>query len=594
MPARTWALLALALPAAVAAQPAPPRPPPIPGEPRTHAFGYSRYEQATIQEALDDLGLTPAPQPEGKTVEAIVTVRLEVIEERDPAPRFLNVFHVVTRSAVIEREVLLRPGDPYRQTLVDETQRNLATFPQLSLVLVIAAEGSAPGTVRVIVITKDVWSLRLNWDIALTTAGLEGLTINPSETNFLGTHQTLGLSFDWLPLSSAFGLRYVVPRIAGSHVAASADAGLVFNNGSGAREGSFGDFALGSPLWSSRTEWAWSVGASWLEEVTRRYVQAKVAAFALDPATDCSVTPALCVPYVYRTEAFAASASLTRSFGWALKQDVSLGFDVRRSRYTLPDVSAYDPATVQAFQETRVPVGETRVGPWVQYQTYTTEFLRVLDLETLALQEDFRLGGQGYLRLYPVLRALGSTRDLFGITAGASWTQGVDDGLARVSVDTVTEIAAGEVSDGSVRAELRLDSPRSALGRVVLDAVVLDRYANSLNRLTALGGDTRLRGYPSQWLLGANVVAANVEYRSRPWQILESIQLAGVLFYDAGDAFDRWDELRWWHAVGFGARVLLPQLDRVVFRVDVGFPLVRAGGIDPVAFFATFGQAFPP
>ena len=43
-----------------------------------------------------------------------------------------------------------------------------------------------------------------------------------------------------------------------------------------------------------------------------------------------------------------------------------------------------------------------------------------------------------------------------------------------------------------------------------------------------------------------------------------------------------------------GVRVLFPQLDRVVFRVDVGFPLTRPlpSGASPVTFFSTFGQAF--
>ena len=57
--------------------------------------------------ALAAVGAPPAEHPEGKLVEAVRTVRLEVIEERDPAPPFLNAFHVVTRSYVIEREVLL-------------------------------------------------------------------------------------------------------------------------------------------------------------------------------------------------------------------------------------------------------------------------------------------------------------------------------------------------------------------------------------------------------------------------------------------------------------------------------------------------------
>ncbi len=589
-------ILWLALPAVAAAQATPSLPPVR--EPQTHKFHYSAYEEATIAGALSELGFAREDDAEGKLVESIHPVRLEVIEERDPAPRFLNVFHVVTRSYVSEREILLRPGDAYRQTLADETRRNLGALPQLSLVLVVAAKGSAPDRARIVVITKDVWSLRLNWNIALTSSGLEGLTVNPSETNLLGTQQTLGLQFSWLPQSYSLGGQYAVPRVLGSHVAASADAGLIFNRASGAREGSFGDAQVTYPLWSSRAEWSWGAGASWLAEVTRLYSGGRVASFTLDPQASCGQPSSLCVPWAYLTDVADGRAFVTRSFGWAVKHDVSVGFEARKSRYRLPDLSLYDPATVQAFDRTRVPLSDDRVGPFVEYSTYSTDFLRILDLESLALQEDYRLGPQGYLLVYPVLAALGSSRSFVGLSAGLAYTGALADGLARGSVDSTTEVETdtGNVKDGSLRTGVRVASPRFRAGRVVLDAVLQNRYANRLNRLSYLGGDSRLRGYPSQYFVGSNLLGVNAEYRSRPWQFLDSLQLGGVLFYDAGDAFDRWKDLRLRQAAGFGARVLFPQLDRIVFRADVGFPLARTlpPGVSPVSFFVTFGQAFSP
>ena len=49
-------------------------------------------------------------------------------------------------------------------------------------------------------------------------------------------------------------------------------------------------------------------------------------------------------------------------------------------------------------------------------------------------------------------------------------------------------------------------------------------------------------------------------------------------------------------SAGFGARILFPQLDRIVMRIDWGFPLTRgivpAGGF-PGDIVVTFRQAFP-
>ncbi len=595
--ARRGALLLLVVPALAAAQSAPSLTLPPGPAPETRKFLYSAYEQASIDGALAELGFARESEPEGKTVESIHAVRLEVIEERDPAPRFLNVFHILTRDVVVDREVLLRPRDVYRQALADETQRNLASLPQLSLVLVVAAAGSASDRVRIVVITKDVWSLRLEWDIGLTNGGLEGLTINPTETNFLGTHQSIGLMFHWLPQSYSLGARYTVPRILGSRVTGSADAGLIFGSGSGSREGSFGDLEVQYPLWSSLTEWSWGAGVSWLDEVTRLYRNGRVAIFALAPQPNCGETPSPCVPFAYRSDVAAAAAFVRRSFGWTVKHDVTVGLQAIRNHFELPDLSAYDPATVQAFATSRVPVGDDRVGPYLQYRTYSTSYLRVLDLETLALQEDHRVGGEAYVRLYPVLRALGSSRDFLGASAGASYTAPIGDGLARAGVELVTEVETGtwQVKDRSIQTTLRLASPRLSVGRFVADGALLYRYENHLNHSAYLGGGSRLRGYPSQFFVGSDLLTVNVEYRSRPLQLFDSLQIGGVLFYDAGDAFDGWRNLHLWQSAGFGARILFPQLDRIVFRVDVGFPLARpdAQGVPPVTFYATFGQAFP-
>src|SRR4051812_20271212 len=149
---------AAALPLRAEAEPAPAQ--------KQKKSGYSRYEQESLDAALAKLNGVIDPNPEGKILEAYEIVTLKVFEPRDFIPRiflgFVNFWHVTTRKEVIEREVLLPPGARYEKELVDETARNLRALPQLSLVLCVPIQGSAPGKVKLLVITKDVWSLRLN------------------------------------------------------------------------------------------------------------------------------------------------------------------------------------------------------------------------------------------------------------------------------------------------------------------------------------------------------------------------------------------------------------------------------------------------
>jgi hypothetical protein len=68
-----------------------------------------------------------------------------------------------------------------------------------------------------------------------------------------------------------------------------------------------------------------------------------------------------------------------------------------------------------------------------------------------------------------------------------------------------------------------------------------------------------------------------VEFRARPFELLSS-WVGLVWFWDAGSAFDT--TLALTHTVGVGLRLLLPELNREVIRVDFGFVF---GGLRPAS-----------
>lgn len=553
--------------------------------PVSRVGSYSPYELASIREAEERFGAKVDPSPEGKLVEHIDIVTLDVFEPRDPVPGFINEFHATSRPYVIAREVLQREGEAWNQFAVDETARNLRTISQLSLVVCVPLVGSTPDRVRLIVITKDVWSLRLSWDLALASGGLEKLLLQPGETNVLGLQQTVALSYLYLPKAQTFGAKYLVPRLFGSRVATSTSAAIILNNSTSKPEGSAGSFSIGQPLYSARSTKAWAASASWRSEITRRYSNAQVAYF---PKIDAPER----VHYQYRSESRSAGVAGTLSFGFARKHDLSAGFSASQSRYA----SVEEPASaiLDRFFATRVPVGETRVGPYVEYHAYASDFMRILDSETLGLQEDRRLGHDVYLRAMPITEALGSTRTFLSVYAAAQYTVPLGDGFALAAVEWLTETEKEKIADASLSGSLRIVSPRTGIGRLVFDATATSRYRNYLHQTFVLGGGSRLRGYPTNYFDGKDVIAYNTEFRFRPLEIL-SCQIGAAAFFDSGNAFDGFENLRIFHSTGMGLRVLFPQLDRIVFRGDLGFPVgPRPAGprLSPVSFFFGFGQAF--
>jgi hypothetical protein len=596
---------------------------------------YSAYERQTIKDALAFLHATEDPAPEGKTIEGIDILTLEVFERRDLVPgvlTFFNIFHATTRRYVIEREILLRRNRPYRQALVDDTIRNLRALQQLSLVLTLSTQGTTSDKVRLVVITKDVWSLRPNWNLQLTSGGLQSLSAQPAETNLAGTHQIVYANFLLQPNSLTLGGGYTNPRLEGTRVLFEPSANIILNLPTGKPEGSYGSLVVGQPLYSPLIDWAWDAEASWQDGIIRRYVNAALSLYN-DPATGKGI------PFAFRTVQFDTQYSVTRSYGWTTKHDITLGASISRVGYpstpqelenALPP-GIYDLQTAKDFILNEIPIGDNRVGPFVQYHTYSKKYARLLDFDTLGLQEDYRLGHEVFVNVYPVLKAFGSSRDFVGFDAAAQYTVQMGDALARFAVESITEVqtaarcptrpggvalasTAGPVCDSSIAPALHLVSPTALIGRFVFDAHLLYRFTNYLNQIEYLGGDTRLRGYPANYFTGYNVMDSNLEFRTRSIDVLTA-QIGLVGFYDVGDAFNAWGagpgsfcraagnatsasppiNFCPVQSLGTGLRILFPQLDRVVFRGDVGFPLGEGRtlpGVAPVSFFITLGQAF--
>ncbi len=577
-------------------------------KPISQTTEYSAYEKEAISGALGQTGLELDLAPEGKIIESIEIERLEVLEPRDPVPedvagikvrKLANSLHYVSRDFVIRREMLLKPGDPYIQVVADETARNMrGRMPlQVSIVIIVPVKAKEPGKVRLLVITKDIWSLRLSFDVAVTPGGVESFILIPQETNLFGWHHTVSTRFLYQPEAYTFGVGYKVPRFGSTWVGASVGASLTVNRRSGDTEGSAVAVSVGQGLYSTRTEWAWGADAAYTVGVARRYVNAQVLPF------NSTATPGIIdnIPTVYRSRSAGASVGITRSYGWGIKNNFGLTMNISSAEYETFDLSAFHPAAAADFKRQFVPVGETRIYPALSWATFSNDYLRTLEISTLALQEDYRLGHTFTTSIYPVRKAFGSTRDLVGVSVTGGYGIAVGDGLMAASFSTFAENQENQLSDASVSAGFTGVTPRLGFGRLVMSTSFVNRYRNYLNARTITGGDDRLRGYPSNIFFGKDAVFYNLEFRTSSVEFLKSA-LGAVAFFDTGDAAQSFDALRAKQSVGFGIRALFPQVNRLVFRADLAFPLARGPfpetgvptKVDPVGFFFSFGQAFGP
>jgi hypothetical protein len=575
--------------------------------PAARASEYSAYERDVIETELARGGWEIDPAPDGKLVTEIEFVRFDVFDERDPVPDFLNVFHVKSLERTIRRELLFRKGERWLQRRADESARNMKELPQLSLVLIVPLRHPKADRVRALVITKDVWSLRLNSDIEFANGRLNSLVLSPTEENLFGTHAKVAGLFSLSRSTYSLGGSLSHDRILGSRLAGEVSYSVVLNRHSGEREGFIGSFSYGLPQYSVEQKWAFNTSFVVHDYVVREYDRSGGVA-----RYDAEVTPENdAIRYEYAYQRYVAENQILRSFGRRWKQDFSFGVEADRTSYRLParairrtsrrsprphgrvDLSDVDPRAFAEFAARELPRGETRISPFAQLSSYETRFLKTHELETLGLTEDVRLGHSAVLRVYPASRQAASSRDLLGVFSGLSYTLPLGDGIARGVVVSAVEAATRGQSDGRVAASLRLASPRLGFGRLHADAILQNRYQNYLNRQYEVGGDDRLRGYPTDdpTLRGDDALASNLEFRT-PGLNIFSVECGAVAFYDAGGTADRLSALHLRHSVGAGLRFMAPEFDRVVVRLDWGFPLSPGYSTFPGALFFTFGQAF--
>jgi hypothetical protein len=159
--------------------------------------------------AAGALAAQHAPPP---VVRAVVVERDDVFAgaERGALARLANALHVRTRASVVERELLLAPGDRWDPLLAAESARNLRALRVFSRVEVDSAHTDSGLVLRVR--TRDGWS---TWPVIdFATAGDESRwTLGVTEENLLGTAATAALSYTDDPDRTIVAASWYQPRL---------------------------------------------------------------------------------------------------------------------------------------------------------------------------------------------------------------------------------------------------------------------------------------------------------------------------------------------------------------------------------------------
>lgn len=402
-------------------------------------------ESAAVDAALTARGLAIDPAPEGKVIGAIDVVNLDVFQPSEGRLlTWFNHFHRTTREEHIRRESLLRPGMRYDAALVEETVRNLRNrnaaysandAPLSSIVAMVPVKAAAPGTVDVLIVTRDVWSLRFNSDglFGLMTADLASFNASLSENNLLGWRKQIALAFLMDQGEMELGPNYVDPNVLGSRLRLSFAAYQIWQRkigtlAAGPSEGAAALLRIEYPLYALAQRWGGFVEGDYKTYVSRDIVgptstRSGPALARFDPGSGACLAPtgptdaayaALTADCAYRRRFATVSSGLTRSFPslWLI-QRITVGNEFATDRPSFLSDFPVDQAVRTRFAASYFGFSERTSSLYVQYDAFTPRYRVYRNLDTFDVGEDMRLGPSLTLKTGRASTLLGSESDFF-------------------------------------------------------------------------------------------------------------------------------------------------------------------------------------
>lgn len=508
---------------------------------------------------------------QGKVIRNIRYLTLPVFNSDDPKEnnalyRGVNYLHILTRASAVQRQLLIRTGDPLDGDLVRESERILRGANYLYDAMILPERLCEDG-IDLLVIVRDIWTLQpaVNYSRA---GGQNHTSIGISEDNILGYGHALILSYDRSAERSGVVFGYNSRNLIDGHTHLQLDHA---ENDDGRAE----HLRFERPFYALDTRRAGGIEVS---DALRR-----------DTATSSGI---ITNEYDHQARFLEAYAGVSSGLRENTVHRWRTGLTRQSDRYD-GQVSGYS---------NPLPPDRLFVYPWLEYERLENDFVTTLNLSQLFRNEDINIGEGWRVRTGMTSKALGSTTDAV-VIAAANYHNTVSFGAHHLLRNTASAGSYWHKDTGkyentllgySTQYDYFIDDNDRWHATLSLDA---GKNLNDENMLTA-GGDFKLRGYPASWQRGNRRITGTLErrhfYRAHP---LNLFRLGSALFLDAGRAWDSTDTIaqsdRILVDVGIGLRLNSSKArSNHVLHADIAFPLTDRGEADSVQISFHSSNAF--
>ena len=508
-------------------------------------------------------------EADGAIVGNIVLVKSDVFDLTDEREnnflyRFINKLHIITKDRVIEKQLLLEPGDLYSKRLSDESERILRRNRYLFDVD-ITPTAEHDGVVDLRVSTQDVWTLKPS--LSLSRKGGENKTIlGVHEFNLLGRGQTVRIERveDVNRTSNSF--EFSDAQFGDSWV--STDLLLADNS-----DGHTNFLAIIRPFYALDTPW--SAGMTALDGDQRSTL------YDLgDPAAE----------YQHEREKFTAFGGWSAGLqdGWVRRYTTGVVLDDNQ----FSDV-------VDGTLPSAIPEDRDLLYPFFGLELLQDQFETTRNREQIGETEDFFTGTRFSARLGYASENIGADRDALLYTA--SYSRGFG-GIDKTALLVSTWASGREESSGSANAivglSARFYSQQSEKRLFFATIRGVHGHNLDLDNPVELGGASGLRGYPLRYQSGDASFLFTIEQRFfsdlYPFRLF---RVGGAIFADVGRTWGDnpvgGESAGWLRDVGFGFRFAPTRTGtRKILHLDIAFPLDGDASIDDVQILLTSKKSF--
>jgi hypothetical protein len=515
-----------------------------------------------------DLPSLAAMEAAGAVIGEIRIRTLDIFDLDDPKENnwlfgAANWLHIQTRPGTIRRQLLFHSGERLSLRIIEETKRLLRGDRYL-YEADIRPVGWHDGLVDLEVVTRDTWSLQPGAS-AKYTGGTSSGGVSLRDHNLFGTGMSFSISrSSSSAVSTAGGSRHGVDLDLSYPYAFDGHTTIGYAQ-SHFDEGSSRSVSIDRPFYSLDSRWAAGASASNDDRVVSSYAGGVVAA-------------------QYRQRHDGANAFLGGSRGlvdgWVHR--LGAGLEYGKDRYQLePGLAA--PGSL--------PADRTLVAPFLRYEALQDDYREVSNLDQIGRPEYLALGWHATAEYGRSLKGLGSTQAV-SLYSG-SLSKGLHlgrEGTLLASAQLSGEYADGRADRETLGAAARYFQRRGSSTVFYLSLAADATHFSDATQFLSLGGETGLRGYPTNYQLGERRLLLTLERRFySDWYPFRLIRVGGAVFYDVGRAwggpYESPTSRHWPADIGFGLRLLSARSSTgTTLHVDFAFPIEREPGVKAYQF----------